>query len=976
MERRRRVVPPMPTIPSGWTLDCDEDDQDDSDGGVGGDDATSELRHRRHVQRKPRSKDKDKQRGGGRRKDGEEYLLRGSPLSSMFMGQKRGYDDNNVVDEKFDNDDNNFAQHADCSATTGRMDPQPSWDDLQDAISLAMRQSLMVDSHKNDYDDDDDSDVDNSDDIDVDSDTDIDEGGPWNCSACTFLNDNPLHLVCAICGTARLASKLLPSSPTTLSTKSELPGPPPSAPSFPIQKQRPQYIASLEPSKEIAPPKSKPKKQQKHPSQPKRTQNPPSSAMAAMDSIAEDPPPSSRRRKGSQPPLTEQSRDISTSPPRDSEHLASERPPRRKTPSHGSDHSDSETSIASFGKSNANNRRGTSTSLNSKERKERRQRSLLERHHKSFNDSSNDSFNNSFDSRDKRFFVRRSSSDLFSGDPHGVPHKDYNSLRRSTLSGDAPQRKKNLLRRSSIELSNNDWDDGASRSSRRSNRSSKAHPVDFRRSSTEDYSLSDRREARRRFKSYKIRSDPGIGNDAGGSLFSGSDSTDISGDEDSHYLDDKTARTMRTIKTLRIPEGEVTIIYTDVQGSTALWEADPISMKKATDLHDSIIRKCYADHGGYEITTEGDSFNLAFQHPADAIGFALKAQLSLYRANWPEGILNNPHSCFKEKKKFRGFRVRMGMHHGATTSKVHETTGRTQYQGEAVDFAKAIEKMSHGGQILTTVETWRAVSGMAEQYLGSPQVMDCGEHLLYDIKKETAESRKTKRVISKRIVQLVPNSLSYDFFAARGGQEIKEGETPPPVCGRVFPPLLSYGQLSTSFLNAPYIGNRVAMVFVYTDKMESIADKERKKNYKILAKYVRSHLMRLSPPGYECQEDRGSWMLAFDGIQNGIKFGLDLREDVSQNADLSGNVDKERSFRIGIHWGPFLSMGPHTVSGHADYFGPIGQVCVGVPMGDGEEPPDPGPSVDVDVLGSPARFPIDFVPIEVRLGLRLREYDN
>ena len=376
---------------------------------------------------------------------------------------------------------------------------------------------------------------------------------------------------------------------------------------------------------------------------------------------------------------------------------------------------------------------------------------------------------------------------------------------------------------------------------------------------------------------------------------------------------------------LKIPEGEVTIIYTDVQGSTALWEADPLAMKKATDIHDTIIRKCYADHGGYEITTEGDAFNLAFQHPADAIGFALRAQLSLYKANWPEGILNNPHGCFKEKKKFRGFRVRMGMHHGPTTSSVHETTGRTHYQGEAVDFAKAIEKMTHGGQILTTVETWRAVSGMAEQFLGSPQVMDCGEHMLYDMKKEDAALRKKNRVFSKRIVQLVPNSLSYDFFAARGGQETKEGETPPPVCGRVFPPLLSYGQLSTSFLNAPYIGNRVAMVFVYTDKMESASDSERKKNYKILAKYVRSHLMRLSPPGYECQEDRGSWMLAFDRIENGIKFGLDLREDVRRNADISGNVDKERAFRIGIHWGPFLSMGPHTVSGHADYFGPIGE---------------------------------------------------
>lgn len=447
-----------------------------------------------------------------------------------------------------------------------------------------------------------------------------------------------------------------------------------------------------------------------------------------------------------------------------------------------------------------------------------------------------------------------------------------------------------------------------------------------------------------------------------------SDCSDLSDDEETLFRDDRTERTMRTIKKMSVPHGQVTIIYTDVQGSTSLWEADPLAMKKGTDIHDSIIRKCYAEHTGYEITTEGDAFNLAFQHPADAIGFALKAQLSLYRAKWPEGILNHPDGCDNEKKKFRGFRVRFGMHHGPTTSTVHETTGRTIYQGEAVNIAKAIEKMSHGGQILTTVETWRAVSGMAEQFLGSPQVMDCGEHLLYDPKKEGlaggSSRRKTKRIFSKRIVQLVPNSLSYDFFAARGGQETKDGEAPARVCGRVFPPLLSHGQLSTSFLNAPYIGNRVAMVFVYTDKMEGVSDKERKKNYKILAKYVRSHLMRLSPPGYECQEDKGSWMLAFDRIENGIKFGLDLKEDVVENSDLFGDVDKERAFRIGIHWGPFLSMGPHTVSGHADYFGPIvnraarvaaqcepGQVCVGVPMGDGEEPPDPGPSVDVDVLG-------------------------
>jgi len=457
------------------------------------------------------------------------------------------------------------------------------------------------------------------------------------------------------------------------------------------------------------------------------------------------------------------------------------------------------------------------------------------------------------------------------------------------------------------------------------------------------------------------RSDDRIGGRIGVDGFSDDeDCSDLSDEETLTMPDDATIKTMKTIKTLRVPEGEVTIIYTDVQGSTSLWEADPASMKKATDLHDSIIRKCYADHAGYEISTEGDAFNLAFQHPADAIGFALKAQMSLFKAKWPEGILNHPDGCYNEKKAFRGFRVRMGMHHGPTTSTVHETTGRTIYQGEAVDIAKAIEKMSHGGQILTTVETWRAVSGMAEQFLGKPQVMDCGEHLLHDPKKWKGD----KKIPSKRIVQLVPNQLAYDFFAARGGQTVKDGETPPRVCGRVFPPLLSHGQLSTSFLNAPFVGNRVAMVFVYTDKMENITESDRKKNHKILAKFIRSHLMRLSPPGYECQEDRGSWMLAFDQIKNGIKFGLDLNESVAKCPDIRGDVDKTTLFRIGIHWGPFLSMGPHTITGHADYFGPIvnraarvaaqcepGQVCVGVPMGDDEEPPDPGPSVEVDVLG-------------------------
>lgn len=171
-------------------------------------------------------------------------------------------------------------------------------------------------------------------------------------------------------------------------------------------------------------------------------------------------------------------------------------------------------------------------------------------------------------------------------------------------------------------------------------------------------------------------------------------------------------------KNMACPEGDVTIIFTDVQGSTSLWEACPTDMKKALDIHDMIMRRCYTNHNGYEVLTEGDAFVLAFHHPVDALAFALEAQLKLYKANWPPAILKHDDAKDEPTLKFRGFRVRFGIHHGPTLTRVHETTKRTVYSGEGVMIAKAIEGMCHGGQILCSMETWMAVSGMAERYLG------------------------------------------------------------------------------------------------------------------------------------------------------------------------------------------------------------------------------------------------------------------
>jgi len=238
------------------------------------------------------------------------------------------------------------------------------------------------------------------------------------------------------------------------------------------------------------------------------------------------------------------------------------------------------------------------------------------------------------------------------------------------------------------------------------------------------------------------------------------------------------------------PSGNVTIVYTDVQGSTSLWESCPGAMKRAQEIHDDIMRQCYADHKGYEITTEGDAFNLAFQHPSEAIAFALKAQIKLYKAEWPSEILMHPDGKEEPYLKFKGLRVRFGINHGPTTNQVHRVTGRTIYAGEGVKIAKAVEGLCHGGQILLTIETWKAVAGLAERYLGRPQILDCGEHVLFDSHRQR---------YSRRIMQLIPNELAFDFESARGQVEDGTVKDAALVKGRLFPPLRSKKQLTTSF---------------------------------------------------------------------------------------------------------------------------------------------------------------------------------
>ena len=83
------------------------------------------------------------------------------------------------------------------------------------------------------------------------------------------------------------------------------------------------------------------------------------------------------------------------------------------------------------------------------------------------------------------------------------------------------------------------------------------------------------------------------------------------------------------------PTGTVTFLFTDIEGSTRLWEEDPEEMSEAVASHDRIIRQALADHDGYVFSTGGDSFCAAFAHPGGALAAAVEAQLELGIRKWP-----------------------------------------------------------------------------------------------------------------------------------------------------------------------------------------------------------------------------------------------------------------------------------------------------------------------------------------------------
>ena len=144
------------------------------------------------------------------------------------------------------------------------------------------------------------------------------------------------------------------------------------------------------------------------------------------------------------------------------------------------------------------------------------------------------------------------------------------------------------------------------------------------------------------------------------------------------------ASTPRAAPSATPPSGTVTLLFTDIEGSTRLWEANADAMRAALARHDALLRACIDNHDGHVFKTGGDAFCAAFHTASDALGAALEAQRALHREPWPEGAK---------------LRVRMALHSGAVEVRAGD------YFGAPLNRVARLLAAGHGGQTLLSEAT-------------------------------------------------------------------------------------------------------------------------------------------------------------------------------------------------------------------------------------------------------------------------------
>jgi predicted ATPase/class 3 adenylate cyclase len=194
------------------------------------------------------------------------------------------------------------------------------------------------------------------------------------------------------------------------------------------------------------------------------------------------------------------------------------------------------------------------------------------------------------------------------------------------------------------------------------------------------------------------------------------------------------------------PSGTVSLLFTDIEGSTKLLQRSGERYAELLADHRSLLRAAFDSHNGYEIDTEGDAFFVVFRSAKDAAAAAAAGQRALAEHSWPDG---------------NEVRVRMGLH----TGEPHLVD--RAYVGLDVHRAARVMGAGHGGQVLLSQST-------RNQLDDDLPLLDLGEHRLKDL------------LQPEHLFQLLIEGLPSEFPALKtlGNRPTNLPMQPNPLIGR------------------------------------------------------------------------------------------------------------------------------------------------------------------------------------------------
>ena len=180
-----------------------------------------------------------------------------------------------------------------------------------------------------------------------------------------------------------------------------------------------------------------------------------------------------------------------------------------------------------------------------------------------------------------------------------------------------------------------------------------------------------------------------------------------------------------------LPTGTVTFLFTDIEGSTKLWEQHPEAMKAALAKHNSILREAIESNHGHIIKTTGDGVFAVFTTAFDGVNASITSQHDL-----------NSSFIIHAERSSCALKVRMGLH----TAEAEQRDG--DYYGSSLNRAAQIMSVGHGEQILLSETTAQVV----REHLPTDTILlDLGEHHLKGLLRP------------ENIFQLVAPDLQKDF---------------------------------------------------------------------------------------------------------------------------------------------------------------------------------------------------------------------